>query len=317
MILIYSKSVDGFVNKVISYLLSYNVVKIGLLNRLKVNAVTVNKKFNLSINTLFNENIDLNEIEVVWFNGGQIQSPELQQNSEELKQLLDYSYSVVLEGYLKFANVFKIGRTINPFECTKMDVLLFGQEAGFLIPDTLFTENKSDLNNFYEKHSKKGIISKRISDQTHFYEKNKVYNLVNTFEVNAELINNIPNTFGLSQFQERIERQYEIRVVYLLGKCYAMAVFTSEIVDYRINLNKNEEIRMVPYNLGLDDEHKLTLLMEKLNLNYGSVDFIVDYNDNRYLLEVNPCGQIDFLNEACNYNIEKVIADLIINRGVK
>jgi len=262
---------------------------------------------------LFNKKIDLNEINVIWFNGGQIQSPQISEISDELKELLDNNYSIILEGYLNFAKVFKIGRTVNPFECSKMDVLLFGQEVGFLLPDTLFTENKSDLNDFYIKHSEKGIISKRIGDKTHHYENNEVYNLVNTFEVNNELLNRIPNTFGLSQFQERIERQYEIRVVYLLDKCYAMAVFTSEIVDYRINLNKNEEIRMVPFKLTTSDEHKLTSLMNKLNLNFGSIDFIVDCNDILYLLEVNPCGQVDFLNEACNYYLEKQISELMIN----
>jgi glutathione synthase/RimK-type ligase-like ATP-grasp enzyme len=275
--------------------------------------VSVNKTATIAVHTSYKENADLTKIKAIWFNGGKIQNPELENISDELKHLLDDNYSTVLEGFLKFANVFKIGRSINPFECSKMDVLLLAQEVGFLIPDTLFTENKSDLNNFYQKYSKKGIISKRISDQTHFYENNQVYNLVNTFEVNSELLSEIPNTFGLSQFQERIERQYEIRVVYLLGKCYAMAVFTSDIVDYRINLNKHNQIRMIPFILGAADEHKLSLLMNKLNLNYGSIDFIVDHNDTRYLLEINPCGQVGFVNEACNYYLEKEISKLLLN----
>jgi hypothetical protein len=156
MILIYSKSHDGFVNKVFCYFLKYNILKIGLIDGFKMTMVSVNKTATIAVHTSYKENADLTKIKAIWFNGGKIQNPELENISDELKHLLDDNYSTVLEGFLKFANVFKIGRSINPFECSKMDVLLLAQEVGFLIPDTLFTENKSDLNNFYQKYSKKG-----------------------------------------------------------------------------------------------------------------------------------------------------------------
>jgi len=53
MILIYSKSVDGFVSKVICYLLNFNVVKIGLLDGLKIDTVSLDKKHTFSIHNLF------------------------------------------------------------------------------------------------------------------------------------------------------------------------------------------------------------------------------------------------------------------------
>ncbi len=317
MLLIYSKGIDEFVNKVICYLLDTNVIRFGTIDGLKIDTIAVNNELTIVNDTLFKKKISLNEVKAIWFNGGVIQNSHDSKVSEELNELLTNNYSTLLNGYLNYSNVFKIGRLLNSFECNKLDVLLFAQDAGFLIPDTLFTENKSELHTFYYKHLQNGIISKRIGDSTHYNENNQVFNLVNTFEVNKNLLNKIPKTFGLSQFQEKIERQYEIRVVYLFGTCYSMAIFTNSIdksVDYRINLNKNEGIRMVPFNLGKVDEHKLFLLMNKLNLNYGSIDFIVDFNDNRYLLEVNPCGQISFLNESCNYYLEKEISELMLNK---
>jgi glutathione synthase/RimK-type ligase-like ATP-grasp enzyme len=53
---------------------------------------------------------------------------------------------------------------------------------------------------------------------------------------------------------------------------------------------------------------KLASLMEKLNIDNGSIDFIYSGNNEYVLLEVNPVGQIGFLSIPNNYNIEEFIA---------
>ena len=48
--------------------------------------------------------------------------------------------------------------------------------------------------------------------------------------------------------------------------------------------------------------------MKALKLESGSIDIIVDEQDDYYFLEVNPVGQFHFVSHICNYYIEKEIA---------
>ena len=48
--------------------------------------------------------------------------------------------------------------------------------------------------------------------------------------------------------------------------------------------------------------------MKNLYLESGSLDIIVDKEDNYIFLEVNPVGQFDFFRKTCNYHIERDIA---------
>lgn len=54
-------------------------------------------------------------------------------------------------------------------------------------------------------------------------------------------------------------------------------------------------------------------LMDKLKLNIGSIDMIIDPNDSYYFLEVNPVGQISGYSRRTGYNIEKYIVEKMIN----
>lgn len=71
-------------------------------------------------------------------------------------------------------------------------------------------------------------------------------------------------------------------------------------------------IRMIPFKLPGDIEEKLEKVYRKFNLNYDSADLIYS-NDDYYFLEINPTGQISFINNACNYNIEKNVAQILKN----
>lgn len=68
------------------------------------------------------------------------------------------------------------------------------------------------------------------------------------------------------------------------------------------------ESRRVPYQLPQAVKEKLVLLMKKLELKTGSIDMIVDHQDNYIFLEVNPVGQVGMTSVPCNFNLHKKIA---------
>jgi glutathione synthase/RimK-type ligase-like ATP-grasp enzyme len=53
--------------------------------------------------------------------------------------------------------------------------------------------------------------------------------------------------------------------------------------------------------------------MRSLKLSTGSVDMIVNRNQDYIFLEVNPVGQFQFLSQICNFQIEQKIAEFLAN----
>ena len=95
-----------------------------------------------------------------------------------------------------------------------------------------------------------------------------------------------------------------------------MAIFSqkdnqTEIDFRRYNLKKPN--RTVPYQIPLSLEKKIIKLMTMLEFNTGSLDFIVDKEDNYYFLEINPSGQFGMVSLPCNYYLEKQMAIELMN----
>ncbi|MEM9261789.1 MAG: grasp-with-spasm system ATP-grasp peptide maturase, partial [Bacteroidota bacterium] len=59
---------------------------------------------------------------------------------------------------------------------------------------------------------------------------------------------------------------------------------------------------------------KLELLMRKLELNTGSIDLMVSEEGEYYFLEVNPGGQFSAPSERANFNLEKRVAETLIEQ---
>lgn len=119
--------------------------------------------------------------------------------------------------------------------------------------------------------------------------------------------------FFITFFQEKIEKDFEIRSFYLNGKIWSTAIFSQNNEQTKIDFRKYNDKkpnRNVPYTLPKDIEEKIHLLMQSLDLNCGSLDFIKSGN-NYYFLEVNTVGQFLGSSVMCNYSLEKEIADYL------
>lgn len=115
----------------------------------------------------------------------------------------------------------------------------------------------------------------------------------------------------LSLLQEKIEKSFEVRSFYLDGRFTSAAIYSQEdaqtAVDFR-KYNQERPNRNVPIRLPEDVAGKLTALFEKLELNTGSVDMIVDRDGEFVFLEINPMGIYGGIAAVCNFNIDQAIA---------
>jgi ATP-GRASP peptide maturase of grasp-with-spasm system len=119
--------------------------------------------------------------------------------------------------------------------------------------------------------------------------------------------------FFISFFQKKIEKDFEIRSFYLDGKIYSTAIISQNDEQTKIDFRKynlEKPNRNVRYNLPKDIEEKIHQLMQSLDINCGSIDFIKS-GDKYYFLEVNTVGQFLGVSAICNYALEKEIADYL------
>lgn len=307
MILIYSKDVDDFVNQVIDCL-DEDFIRIGgSSDEMLVDDIHINdNKINFKIHNKFFPPYNVEKVKCIWFNGGYVHTDGNNYENE--------CYEMLVNSFLNHKDSYKIGRLRSDFEINKLDAPLEAKKHGFKIPETLVTSNKDNLIEFYNKyHAQNGIICKRITDTLFYRDNDYTYDFTATFLIDSDALLDIPKEFAISLFQERIIADYEIRVVFIKGHFYAMSIHTfNNDVDYRSTLDYSKKIRTVPYKLPLDIEEKLKNIFASFNLNYGSIDLMYS-NNSYYFLEINPTGQISFVNNACNFYIENTLSNLLRN----
>ncbi len=233
------------------------------------------------------------------------------QDGNRISRLINDEYQDLS---LFLQKIFEKNKSIGSYfnsKLNKLIVLEFVKSIGLKIPATHIVSEKLQLKNLVENHK---VITKAISDGLYYFSEDYAY-YTYTEKLTAKDLTRFPDNFVPSLFQIQIEKKYEIRSFFLNGKFYSMAImsqFNSKTqVDYRKydqqNPNKN-----IPFNLPLYIESKLIEVFDHFNLNTGSVDLIVDTNDNYYFLEINPVGQFGMTSRPCNYGLEKIMAEELI-----
>ena len=117
-----------------------------------------------------------------------------------------------------------------------------------------------------------------------------------------------------SMLQAYIDKKFEIRTFYLRGELYSMAIFSQNDdktkLDFR-NYNDDFPNRMIPYQMPEDMTIKIRSFMNAINLNTGSLDFIMTNKDEYFFLEVNPAGQYGMIEAHCFYSLDEKIANYL------
>ncbi len=210
----------------------------------------------------------------------------------------------------------KLGNNTSEIESNKIRDLKIAVDCNFDIPETLITTEKSKLIDFYNKYS--SIITKPIHNgHINYTDKINSYESKGIVFIDDKIISKLQDRFCLSLFQQYENKQFEIRVFFILNNLFPMAIFSQNDIktrfDYR-NYNIEKPNRNVPFKFPISVEHKILKFIQKSKLDTGSMDLIYT-PDNRFVfLEVNPAGQFGWVSQNCNYYLEKKIAELLIEQ---
>ena len=195
---------------------------------------------------------------------------------------------------------------------TKLDVLARAARIGLAVPATLVTTEREALRRFCAEHGT--LITKPIADVDLFLDGERSHFLFTT-ALDLAAVDELPERFAPSLFQQQVAKEYELRVFYLDGECHAMAIFSQGDPQTRTDFrqyNHARPNRMVPFRLCAETQERLHLLMEDLGLTTGSIDLLQAPDGREVFLEINPVGQFGMVSKPCNYRLEKKVADLLI-----
>ncbi|MDD4150880.1 MAG: hypothetical protein PHE33_12720 [Bacteroidales bacterium] len=214
-----------------------------------------------------------------------------------------------LESFIEYLFKTKMRiNTISHYNSNKLIALQTAKSVGLKIPHTLITRKSEMLQKFIHKYN--SCITKNIQDNLSYHDENYTFGH-GTTDVKTQNITT--ESFYYSLFQKKIDKKYELRVFYLLGKFYASAAIPPMDTNHTDIRTTNKSNRHTPFNLPYDIKKKLHEFMLQMDLESGSLDIIVDSDDKYWFLEVNPVGQFDFLSGKNNFYIEKEIAKALID----
>lgn len=197
------------------------------------------------------------------------------------------------------------------FGLNRLTTLDLAQKHGFKTPYFEVIANTKHLKNSKLDNN---FVTKAIDNGIYHLIDGKSYYSYTELQQKSDFINKEFPIFP-SLVMNLIDKKFEIRTFYIEGHFYSMAIFSQTNKQTEVDFRKYSESkpnRNEPFKLPVEIEEKLDNLFREIGLNTGSVDFIVDKNDDYVFLEINPVGQYGMTSEPCNYNLDDIIAKYLI-----
>jgi len=261
-----------------------------------------------------------NDIKGYWYRRGsfelekiriqEVKSENMNIVKEKFNKYLDEENKKIVDFFHYYLTTFPhLGCFLDNFTINKVFILYQAQKEKILIPEFVITSKKRDIEIFLNKYNcciTKGIDRNGLSVC-------KGIGLGNsTIVITESKFSQLSANFNYSFVQQYIDKKADIRVFYLDGKIFSTAIFSQNDektkIDFR-NYNEEKPNRIQPFKLPDAEEKKLRKLMKKLNYKTGSIDYVLDKNNNLFFLEINPIGQYDFISYKCNLFLDRVICD--------
>lgn len=264
--------------------------------------------------TLGDQRICFSEIKSYWYRRGNFLLPPFDSSGLNELQRKDFMIenSMVIDLlHNRLLGIPHLGCLYNA-DLNRAETLIRAKKAGLKIPPFGIFNSKADLCSFKNNHEK--IIIKPLGNGLHYKENNK--NIVTyTALFTEEDADELPEVFPPALFMKYIPKKYELRIFYLDGECYTLAIFSQTDSKTEIDYRKYNDInpnRNASYALPGNTRECIIRLMNLLRLQTGSIDMIVTKEDEFIFLEVNPVGQFLLIEELGNYDLTGKIADHLI-----
>lgn len=267
-------------------------------------------RFNLDVNSLKDSNIDFNGAEWRITQAGK----SLQGSAVATVWCRKATVTVTSEHEDDKSNGFRIWRSewnrvlygfysslrflvwLNPLQKSaladnKYYQLAIASEIGLIVPPFVSSNSLDNLKAFFIQHGDCAfkMMSQDLYRSSDGTARGLYVNRLSVAEL-ADFSNSGENPITLQKY---IEKNYEVRYT-IVDKSHFVCKIESQAsertaIDWRrYDIPKTPHLSITP---PTQIREKISALVERLGLNFGAIDFIVDQNDKWWFLEVNSNGQ--------------------------
>ncbi|MBB4805980.1 MvdC family ATP-grasp ribosomal peptide maturase [Chryseobacterium defluvii] len=204
---------------------------------------------------------------------------------------------------------------INPYEKekkidgNKMHQLKIAGKNNLVIPETIFSNDEEKITAFFHKYCNGKAIAKLHGALVKSMSGEQFLSTTIIEEDSLEHISDIAYTPMI--FQPYIDKEYELRIVYVDGEFFTGKIDSSGQADWRVS---RKDHAWTSYDLPERIKNDLTSMMKEMGLYLGAIDMIKGRDGEYYFLEVNPQGEWGMLQKELGFPIAEKIADNLIKR---
>lgn len=217
------------------------------------------------------------------------------ENSPESEFTLD-EWSAALEGF--FAHI-PVNRWMNhpaheAVASHKLHQLSRAQELGFTIPDTLVTQEPSDLKEFYLLHDGR-VIVKPMSNGHIERKGNGLDSLIFTNRIRpADILSCQELSICPTLFQAEIQKRSDVRITVVDDSIHAVeliAIDNDGMQRCDIRRNHMEDVSHATIHPPLFLQERILALVRSYGLRFAAIDMAIDNLGEWVFFEINPNGQ--------------------------
>ena len=226
---------------------------------------------------------------------------------------------ITLFGMLESMNCFQIGKFSHYRRMdSKEEQMKIAAAVGLNIPETCITNSPEEARRFVKDHPN-GAIAKMQGSFA--IDKEGVEQVVFTNVITEDNLDDIDTLqYCPMQFQEKLEKQKELRVTIVGDKVFSFAVDSQKLENAKVDWRR-EGVELlqqwVPFDLPETIKEKLLKLMEVYQINYGAIDIILTPENEYYFLEINAAGEFFWLDRLCDAAISDQIAKVLAGEAYR
>ena len=198
----------------------------------------------------------------------------------------------------------------------KLMQLEYAQACGLNVPRTIMTNDTALVLKFYDECGGE-VIMKLHNALAQSMQRHDAF-----FPTTILRKEHLQDARGLRLcpmiFQQRILKDYELRIVYVDGEIFTGKIQVNQsgpgAVDWRASDPAEKGGGWQPYQLPAHVSDPIKKFMRSLQLSFGAIDMIRTTEGNYVFLEVNPQGEWGMLQRDLGYPIGETIAEKLINK---
>lgn len=194
----------------------------------------------------------------------------------------------------------------NTLASRKLEQLSTASKLGFLVPETLATQEASKLQSFFRQHDSQVIVkpmSTGYVERPDEVSDTLIYTnqVLESHLVDLSSLKNCPTLF-----QQFIQKESDIRITVVDEEVHAVELKALDLSGkQRCDIRRNNMADVSYENITLPSsiKEKILRLMQHYKLRFGAIDMAITTDGQWIFFEINPNGQWAWLDQLADASI--------------